>query len=103
MSTSSLAYGAHLRAGHAFLWHVALPLLGTVALVSLYFTPVGLIGSANRGIAAIGVALASAAAALVTGWLASRAARREDPSAGWWLASTIVLLLPIVLLIWPLG
>jgi hypothetical protein len=103
MTTHSLTRAARHPAPHAFLWHVAVPLLGTIALVGLYFTPVNVIGCANRGMAAIAVVIASAVAALVTGWLASQAARREDPSAGWWLVSTVVLLLPIVVLIWPLG
>jgi hypothetical protein len=82
---------------------VALPLLGTLALVGLYFTPVGAIGCVNRGLAAMAVAIGAGVAAVVCGWKASRAGRKGERSAGWWLASTLVLLLPIVLLIWPLG
>jgi hypothetical protein len=83
--------------------HVALPLLATMTLVALYFTPIGLVGCANRGFAALAVALAALVTAVVTAGKACRASRRSDPSAGWWLASTVLLLLPVALLIWPLG
>jgi hypothetical protein len=87
----------------ALLTHVALPLVASLALVVLYFTPVELIGCANRGMAALLVGLGSAVVAIITAGRAVRAGRRGDRSAGWWLASTGVLLLPVLLLIWPLG
>jgi hypothetical protein len=87
----------------ALLAHIALPLVALLALVSLYFTPGELVGYANRGTVALGVAVASAATAVFTGGRAARANRRGDRSATWWLTSTVVLLLPAVLFVWPLG
>jgi hypothetical protein len=83
--------------------HIALPLIATLALVALYYMPIGVVGRTNRGLLALIVALASAAGAVVTGGRASRANKRGDPSANWWLTSTVLLLVPVLLLVWPLG
>lgn len=82
---------------------MAVPLLGILVIVGLYFTPVSAMGTANRGIAAMAVAAVAGIAAAATGWKASRASRSCDPSAGWWLASMVILLIPMLLLVWPLG
>jgi len=51
---------------------------------------------------AVGVVFASAAAAFVTIGKGIRAKALNQPS-GWWLISTLILTLPLVLLLGPLG
>jgi len=88
---------------HLFMRHVVLPALAPAAVVGLYFTPVLLFGCVNRGLMALGVVLLSAVAAFVTAGLGIRAKARRDPASDWWLISTLILTLPIVLLLGPLG
>jgi hypothetical protein len=98
-----------------FLRHIVLPAIAPAAIVGLYFTPVLLFGCVNqhptraarvgtppRGLMAVGVALVSAAAAFVMIGKGIRARARDRPSA-WWLISTLILTLPLVLLLGPLG
>jgi hypothetical protein len=103
MRASIPPYETFHGSARPFLRHVVLPLLGTAALVGLYFTPVEAVGCVNRGLAAIVIAVVSAVAAMVTGRRASREAREKDGRTGWWLASTVILLVPLLLLVWPLG
>ena len=80
-----------------------LPALAPLAIVGLYFTPVSLIGCANRGLLALLVVGLSTIAAFVTVALAIRGRTRGDPSSSWWIISTLVLTLPLALLLGPLG
>ncbi|HET9488425.1 MAG TPA: hypothetical protein VFR64_01530 [Methylomirabilota bacterium] len=86
-----------------FARHVALPAIAPAAIVGLYFTPVLLFGCINRGLMALAVVLASSIAACVTAGASIRASRRHDPASAWWLLSALILTLPIVLLLGPLG
>jgi hypothetical protein len=83
--------------------HLLLPAIAPAAIVALYFTPISLIGCANRGLLALAVAAVSAVAAFVTVAVAIRRGARQDPAAGWWIVTTLVLALPLVLLLGPLG
>ncbi len=83
--------------------HVLLPALAPATIVGLYFAPVSLVGCANRGLMALAVALGSPAAAFVTVGVSIRCRSRNDPSASWWVISTLILALPLVLLLGPLG
>ena len=103
MQSSALTHDMRPNLARALLLHVALPLLAALTLVGLYLTPAGAVGCLNRGIAAMVVAVTAGVGAIVCGSKASKAAREEDKSAGWWLTSTIILLVPLMLLIWPLG
>ncbi len=81
-----------------------MPSMASVALVGLYFTPKGVFGCANRGYMALGVVLLSTIGAVLTTWKGVCARRRgESDATGWWLVSTLILLLPIILLFGPLG
>jgi hypothetical protein len=82
--------------------HVTVPALAPVALLCLANVPVELFGCVNRGLAALALVFASAAAAFVTVGFGLRARAKNEPSA-WWLASTLVLTAPLVLLLGPLG
>src|SRR5262245_44469659 len=83
--------------------HLVLPLLAPAAIVALYFTPVSVFGCANRGLMAVAVALVSTGAACATTAIGARARVRRDPASTRWLLSTLILLLPIALLVGPLG
>jgi hypothetical protein len=83
--------------------HVVLPALAPAAVVGLYFTPVLLFGCVNRGWMALAVVLASAVAACVTAGIALQTKTRGQPSSSWWMISTLILTLPIVLVLGPLG
>ena len=80
-----------------------LPALAPLALVGLYFTPVSLIGCANRGLLALLVIGLSTIAAFATVALALRGRTRGDPAASWWILSMLILTLPLVLLLGPLA
>lgn len=85
-----------------FLRHVALPAVAPAAVVGLYFTPVVLFGCVNRGLIALAVVLLSAAAAFATIAIAFRTRARGGPS-GRWIVSAVILTLPLVLILGPLG
>jgi hypothetical protein len=82
--------------------HVLLPALAPLAIVGLYFTPVSLIGCANRGLLALLLVGLSTIAAFVTVAIAVRGRTRGDPSSSWWILSAVILTLPLLLL-GPLG
>lgn len=84
------------------LTHVVIPLLAPLSVVVLYYTPVAITGCVERGVAALAVALVSVGAAFFSAGAGLRASVRGERS-GWWLATTIILTLPIVLLVGPLG
>jgi hypothetical protein len=83
--------------------HIALPAVGTAAVVALYFTPVAVFGCVIRGLMALAIVLLSTLAACVTLGKGVRAKARNDPSTNWWLLTTFILLFPIALLVGPLG
>ena len=80
--------------------HVVLPAAAPAAVIGLYFTPVLLFGCVNRGLLA--VVLVSAAAAFVTIAMGFRARAQGRPS-GRWIVSALILTLPLVLVLGPLG
>ncbi len=88
---------------NVFLKHVALPALAPAAVVGLCFTPVQVFGCANLGLMALAVVFVSATAAFVTTAIGMRSRATDRDSSNWWLMSTLILVLPIVLLLGPLG
>jgi hypothetical protein len=86
-----------------FVRHIALPAVAPAAVIGLYFTPVLLFGCVNRGLMAMAVVLISAIAACVTSGIGVRARAQGRSSAQWWLLSTLILVVPIVLVLGPLG
>jgi len=87
-----------------FLKHLFLPALAPAAIVALYFTPKTTFGCANRGLMALGVALAAligAIAATLKGVAHKR--RGEKEASNWWLLTTLILLFSIALLFGPLA
>ena len=88
---------------NAVVKHIALPATAPVAIIGLYFTPVLVFGCMNRGLLAVAIVLVSAVAACVTTGRGVRARAQGLPSANWWLLSTLILVMPIALVLGPLG
>jgi choline-glycine betaine transporter len=88
---------------NAIVRHVALPAAAPVAIIGLYFTPVLLFGCVNRGLLALAIVVISAIAACVTTGKGVRAKAQGLPSANLWLLSTLILVMPIALVLGPLG
>ena len=86
-----------------FIRHILLSAIAPILIVGLYFTPVALVGCLNRGVMAVAVVLVSAIAALVTVGMAFRLRLKNDPSSGWWIIFGLILTLPLVLILGPLG
>ena len=80
-----------------------LPAIAPAAIGALYFTPVTLIGCANRGLLAPAITGPSAIAACVATAPAIRGRMCGDQQSAWWVLSADILALPLALLIGPLG
>lgn len=83
--------------------HLVCPAAAPAAVVALYLTPVAVFGCVNRGLMALAVVLLSTLVACVTLGIGLRLRSRQDPSTSWWLLTTLILLLPIALVVGPLG
>jgi hypothetical protein len=88
---------------NAMVKHIALPAAAPGAIIGLYFTPVLVFGCVNRGLLAVAIVLVSAVVACVTTGKGVRARAQGLPSANWWLLSTLILVMPIALVLGPLG
>ena len=88
---------------NAVVKHIVFPATAPIAVIGLYFTPVLVFGCVNRGLLAVAIVLASAIAACVTTGKGVRARAHGLPSANWWLLSTLILVMPIALVLGPLG
>ena len=85
------------------IFHLALPSLAPAAIIFLYFTPKSVFGCANRGWFALVVVCLAMVAAVVTGMKGIKSKMHGDKEASnWWIISTIILLLPTVLVVGPL-
>jgi hypothetical protein len=92
------------KLGKRIIKHLVLPSIAPAALFGLYFTPKAVFGCANRGYMALGIVfLATIGAVVATMKGVSERRQGESEAANWWLLTTLILLLPIVLLFGPLG
>ncbi|PKN23785.1 MAG: hypothetical protein CVU64_23675 [Deltaproteobacteria bacterium HGW-Deltaproteobacteria-21] len=82
--------------------HILLPALAPAAVVGLYFTPVTLVGCANRGLLALGVVLVSLVAGIVTGFTTIKTCQMDYSSRWWSIATMSILALPALLVLGPL-
>ena len=90
--------------GQKLVRHLILPLIAPATLIWLYFTPKTVFGCANRGYMALAAVFLATVAAVPTAMKGAAAKRRgANDEANWWLASTLILLSPLVLLVGPLG
>jgi len=83
--------------------HVFLPLLAPIAIIGLYFTPKDVFGCANRGYLALAVVLIALFGAFATMIRGIAEMRQETTASHWWIVSTLILLMPALLVLGPLG
>ena len=89
--------------GQRFIRHLILPLSAPATLICLYFTPKTVFGCANRGYMALAVVFLAMIAAVPTAMKGAAAKRRgANDEANWWLVTTLILVLPLLLLVGPL-
>jgi hypothetical protein len=87
-----------------FIRHLILPSIAPAALICLYFTPKTVFGCANRGFMALAVVFLALGAGVATARKGVTARRQgENEAATWWIVTTLILVLPLVLLVGPLG
>lgn len=82
--------------------HIVLPAVATVAVAGLYFTPVSLLGCATRGLAALAVVGVSLLAALATVGIGLSKRIKGEADSVWWIVSTVILVVPALLVFGPL-
>ncbi len=83
--------------------HLLVPAIAPALIVGLYLTPVTVVGCVNRGIAAFAIVLVSLIAGLVMAIRALMARRRADARWTWWALTALILSVPAVLVLGPLG
>lgn len=83
--------------------HIILPATATIAVVALYFTPVALLGCVSRGLIALAVVGVSLLAALVSVGIGLKKRIRGEKGSEWWIVTTVILMLPALLILGPLG
>jgi len=89
---------------HLLIRHLALPFIAPAVLIWLYLTPKTVLGCATRGYLALGVAFFATVAAITTAVIGLKEKKRGNlETANWWILTTLILLLPIILLVGPLG
>ena len=80
--------------------HILLPALLPAMFLAVAATPVELLGCRNRGLLALGIALASVIAGVYAAVRAGKLRGSSHPEGQWWLATAIILAIaPIALLI----
>jgi hypothetical protein len=83
--------------------HVLVPALAPAAVVGLYFTPVSLVGCANRGYAALAVVFLSLLGGIAAAVTALRTRPSDRQASALWALSAAILALPALLVLGPLG
>lgn len=83
--------------------HVVLPATATIAVVALYFTPVAMLSCATRGLIALAVVAISLLVALATVGIGLAKRIKGETDSVWWIATTVILMLPALLVLGPLG
>jgi len=79
--------------------HLALPGVLPLVFFAIAATPVEVLGCRNRGLAALAVALVSGLAAVAAAVCGLRGRVRGDEGAGWWVASSLELAIPVAALL----
>jgi hypothetical protein len=79
--------------------HIILPALLPAAFLVTASTPVEVLGCFNRGLIALLISLSSGLTGVWTAFKGARARMRRDPSAQYWVASSLILLIPVILLL----
>lgn len=83
--------------------HIVLPVVPTVAVLGLYFTPVALLGCVTRGLMAVAIVSVALLAALATVGVGLAKRIKGQSDSVWWIVSTLILMVPALLVPGPLG
>lgn len=83
--------------------HVLFPAIASAAIIGLYFTPVSVIGCADRGLAALAIVMVSLLVGIAAAIQAIRTSRLDREASGWYAISAALLAIPAALVLGPLG
>ena len=79
--------------------HLIIPAVVSTVFLIIAAMPVQVMGCRNRGLLAVLVALIGGLAGLGAVIMGAIRKMRSDPNAGWWMASTLILVIPAVVII----
>jgi hypothetical protein len=80
-------------------YHLIIPSIMAVVFFVIATTPVEVLGCRTRGLIALLIALVSGLAALGSAIVGTKGRIRGDAEAIWWVASSIILIIPVIALI----
>ena len=80
-------------------YHLIIPSILAIGFFIIATTPVEVLGCRTRGLIALLIALMSGLAALGTAIVGAKGRIRGDADADWWVASSIILIIPVIALI----
>jgi ABC-type thiamin/hydroxymethylpyrimidine transport system permease subunit len=80
------------------IYHILIPAVMPALFFRIASTPVEVLGCRTRGLMALSIAFISGLAALGTS-IGAKRERRGDPNVIWWIASTFILVIPVIAMI----
>jgi hypothetical protein len=79
--------------------HLLLPAVMSAAFFAVATSPIGLLGCRNRGLLALLLAFACGLLSLADAVRFAKGRLRGDKAALWWLASSLILVIPVIAMI----
>jgi ATP/ADP translocase len=80
-------------------YHLIIPSILAIVFFIIATTPVEVLGCRTRGLIALLIALISGLSAFGTAIVGAKGRMRGDGDATWWVASSIILIIPVIALI----
>ena len=80
-------------------YHILFPAIMPVVFFAIATTPVEVLGCRTRGLIALLIALISGLASLGAAIMGAKGRIQGDAYAIWWVASSIILVIPVISLI----
>jgi len=77
-------------------YHIIFPAIIPVVFFIIATTPVEVLGCRTRGLIALLIAFISGLAALGTAIVGTKGRMQEDAYPIWWVASSIILVIPVI-------
>jgi hypothetical protein len=77
-------------------YHIIIPAIAPAAICALAFMPVAVLSCFTRGWVAVLITLISGLTALGTAIIGVKGRVCGDPNAIWWVASTLILVIPVI-------
>jgi hypothetical protein len=81
------------------IYHIIIPTVMLVAFFVVALMPVEVLGCFMRGLIALLIAFVSGLAALGGAIIGAKGRVRGDKNAIWWVASTLILVIPVIAMI----